>query len=52
VADFVYRDSTGALAVEDVKGVKGVKGVITAVYIIKQKLMWNIHKIKVEEIRR
>ena len=45
VADFVYADSeTGALVVEDTKGVK------TKDYIIKRKLMYAIHGIKIKEI--
>ena len=45
VADFVYSDTeTGALVVEDTKGVK------TTDYIIKRKLMYAVHGIKIKEV--
>ena len=45
VADFVYTDAEkGELIVEDTKGVK------TADYIIKRKLMYAVHSIKIREI--
>lgn len=44
LADFVYRDVTGQLIVEDAKGMK------TEVYKIKKKLMLYIHGIRVREV--
>lgn len=45
VADFVYTEAErGMLVVEDTKGVK------TKDYIIKRKLMYAIHGIKVTEV--
>lgn len=44
VADFRYRDKFGHLVVEDVKGMK------TRDYVIKRKLMMQIHKIELQEI--
>ena len=42
IADFRYFDiNTQQLVIEDVKGVK------TKDFIIKQKLMWHVHKIEV-----
>lgn len=47
VADFVYVDAeTGEVVVEDTKGVK------TKDYIIKRKLMLQVHKIKIKQIER
>ena len=47
VADFVYVDTaTGNKVVEDTKGVR------TKDYIIKRKLMYLVHKIKISEIKR
>ena len=43
IADFVYKDSTGELVVEDCKGYK------TEVYRIKKKLMLWVHGIKIKE---
>jgi hypothetical protein len=43
IADFVY-ERAGALVVEDVKGIR------TADYIIKRKLMLQVHKIRITEI--
>lgn len=43
VADFEYRDETGARVVEDVKGMK------TDVYSLKSKLMRAVHGIDVKE---
>lgn len=43
VADFVYRDKDGRLVVEDTKGVR------TKEYIIKRKLMLNVHGIRIKE---
>jgi hypothetical protein len=43
VADFVYRDSIG-LHVLDAKGAK------TYVYKLKKRLLWLLHKIKIEEV--
>lgn len=45
IADFVYVDrNTGKTVVEDTKGVR------TAAYIIKRKLMYWVHGIKIREI--
>lgn len=45
VADFVYTDNaTGKEIVEDAKGIK------TEVYKLKKKLMYYVHKIKIEEV--
>ena len=43
VADFVYKDKSGATVVEDTKGAR------TPDYIIKRKLMLYIHKIRIKE---
>ncbi len=43
IADFVYRDKTGCIVVEDVKGKK------TKEYIIKRKLMLYLQGIKIKE---
>lgn len=45
VADFTYRDKTGALVVEDPKGDS------TTVWVLKKKLMLHVHGIWVREIR-
>jgi hypothetical protein len=46
VADFVYVDTeTGEVIVEDAKGVK------TKDYIIKRKLMLQVHKIRIKEMK-
>lgn len=44
VADFVYKDADGKLVVEDTKGCK------TRDYIIKRKLMLQVHGIRIKEI--
>lgn len=44
IADFVYRDESGELVVEDTKGVR------TSEYIIKRKLMLKVHGIRIKEI--
>lgn len=44
IADFVYADENGHLIVEDTKGVK------TKDYIIKRKLMFKVHGIKITEV--
>lgn len=44
IADFVYTDRNGNQVVEDAKGQR------TAVYIIKRKLMLQVHGIRVVEI--
>lgn len=45
VADFVYHDAErGELIVEDTKGVK------TKDYILKRKLMYLVHGIKIREV--
>jgi len=46
VADFVYTDKNGKQIVEDVKGVK------TKDYIIKRKLMLQVHGIEVKEFSK
>ena len=43
-ADFVYRDKTGREIVEDSKGMK------TQQYIIRRKLMLQVHGIEVREV--
>lgn len=43
-ADFVYRDKTGAVVVEDSKGFK------TQQYVIRRKLMLYVHGIRVREV--
>lgn len=43
VADFVYKDKSGATVVEDVKGVR------TDAYKIKRKLMLKIYGIRIKE---
>ena len=43
IADFVYKDASGNLAVEDTKGVR------TKEYIIKRKLMLRVHGIRISE---
>ena len=45
LADFVYRDSTGCLVVED------VKGAVTPEFRIKRKLMLSVHRLHIKEIR-
>ena len=44
VADFVYKDKAGSMVVEDTKGFK------TPEYIIKRKLMLQVHGIRIREI--
>ena len=49
IADFVYTEAkSGKLKVEDVKGYK--QGGAYDVFVIKRKLMYAIHGIKVEEV--
>lgn len=43
IADFVYKDASGNLVVEDTKGVR------TKEYIIKRKLMLRVHGIRISE---
>jgi hypothetical protein len=43
-ADFVYRDKTGQVIVEDSKGFK------TQQYIIRRKLMLHVHGIRIQEV--
>jgi hypothetical protein len=45
IADFVYLDSSGVEVVEDVKGVE------TPDYIIKRKLMLQVHGIKINQYK-
>lgn len=44
IADFVYKDSAGNVVVEDVKGKR------TKDYIIKRKLMLQVHNIQIKEV--
>ena len=44
LADFVYKDRQGNTVVEDSKGMK------TQVYIIKRKLMLQVHGIRIAEV--
>ncbi len=45
IADFVYTDlKTGELVVEDAKGVR------TKEYIIKRKLMLQVHGVRIKEV--
>lgn len=44
VADFTYFTKDGQFVVEDTKGVK------TPEYILKRKLLYYFHKIKIQEI--
>lgn len=44
VADFTYIDREGYFVVEDTKGVR------TPEYILKRKLMYYFHKIRIREI--
>ena len=48
IADFVYVDKNGMKIVEDVKGMK--KGPAYQLFVIKRKLMLNVHGIHVIEI--
>lgn len=43
IADFVYRDQSGQLIIEDTKGFK------TPEYKIKRKLMLSVHGIRIKE---
>ena len=45
IADFTYRDKAGILVVEDPKGAS------TAEWVLKKKLMLQVHGIWVREIR-
>jgi hypothetical protein len=47
-ADFCYRDKAGVLIVEDVKGRRA--GVQYDLFKAKKRLMWEIHRIYVEEV--
>lgn len=44
VADFVYKDKSGAVIVEDTKGIR------TKDYVLKRKLMLHVHGIKISEV--
>lgn len=48
VADFVYELPTGKIVVEDAKGYK--RGTAYAVFVIKRKLMLQVHGIQVKEV--
>lgn len=43
-ADFVYRDKDGNVVVEDAKGMRTEK------YIMKRKLMLEVHGIRIKEV--
>lgn len=43
-ADFSYWDAAGNLVLEDVKGFK------TPVYRLKRRLMWQMFKIRIQEV--
>jgi hypothetical protein len=45
IADYRYKDDTGKVIVED------VKGAITAVYRLKKNLMRAVHGIEIYEVR-
>ena len=47
-ADFVYKTENGTVIVEDVKGYRG--GPAYAMFKVKQKLMYHVHKILVLEV--
>lgn len=49
-ADFAYRDKSGQLVVEDVKGYRDPASAGYAKFIIKRKLMLWVHGIKITEI--
>lgn len=44
IADFVYKDKQGKMIVEDTKGMR------TKEYVIKRKLMFYFHGIRIKEI--
>ena len=44
IADFVYKDRSGEIVVEDAKGVR------TEVYLLKKKLMRYVHNIEIKEV--
>ena len=46
IADFVYKDKTGELVVEDIK----TPATRTPQYVIKRKLMLSIYGIRVKEV--
>lgn len=48
VADFVYHDENDKLYVIDAKGCK--KGAVYDLFVIKRKLMLQVHGIRVEEV--
>lgn len=49
-ADFAYRDQSGQLVVEDVKGYRDPASAGYAKFIIKRKLMLWLHGIKITEV--
>ena len=48
IADFVYRDKSGFLRVEDVKGYK--MGGAYNLFVLKRKMMLYFHGIRVTEV--
>ena len=50
VADFVYRDKSGSLVVEDVKGYRDASSAPYAKFVIKRKLLLHKYGIKIKEI--
>jgi hypothetical protein len=50
IADFQYRDRSGRLIVEDVKGYRDPQNAGYARFVIKRKLMLYMHGIRVREI--
>ena len=50
IADFTYKDETGALIVEDVKGYRNTKGGAYGTFVIKRKLMLYLHGVRIKEV--
>lgn len=50
IADFTYKDASGALIVEDVKGYKNTKGGAYGAFVVKRKLMLYIHGVRIKEV--
>jgi Protein of unknown function (DUF1064) len=46
IADFRYKDATGATITEDVKS----PATATPVYRLKKRLMWACHRIEIKEV--
>ena len=49
-ADFVYRDASGNLVVEDVKGYRDPASAAYAKFVIKRKLMLERYGIRINEV--